>query len=389
MASNQISPAEELVRLTRLADEAQSLSVVVNAQHEMRSAIRRAVVLQHWSQLESAQRELAASQSPAARFGENLYHVLETPELSASEPFGRLHGLVLAIPVALTCKAGTLVSLPRPLASAFRESLQGRFPGNVAMRLANRVVPQLAAHAMGARSLYEMIRDLAAGAGGTDAQSEAAFRPYGRSLGQHYLFALALAPHLEDLAHYGDLQTDPGLVKWSGAQTEAITSNFAERGWPLLARVSTPMRLRQMRASPLLLSDVRELDGLLDHFATRQGRPIAALGADLAMRGGEEPGVWIGVSERRSGTPLARAFYRLAPLHAEAGAYRVAVRLASAGVQLAAADEALARTVERAVALVKDAPSAEAQPGPDSTRSQRPARKLFGARFSRPPRHMH
>jgi hypothetical protein len=144
-----------------------------------------------------------------------------------------------------------------------------------------------------------------------------------------------------------------------------------------------------MRASPLLLSDVRELDGLLDHFATRQGRPITALGVALAMRGGEEAGVWIGVSDRRSGAALARAFYRLAPLHAEAGAYRVAVRLASAGVQLAAADEALARTVERAVALVKDAPSAEAQPGPDSTRSRRLARKLFGARFSRPPRHMH
>jgi hypothetical protein len=393
MASNEISPAEELVRLTRLADEAQSLSVVVNAQHEMRSAIRRAVVLQHWSQLESAQRELAASQSLASRFGENLHHVLETPELSAGEPFGRLHGLVLAIPVALTCKAGTLALLPRPLASTFRESLQDRFPGNVAMRLANRVVPQLAAHAMGARALYEMIRELASGAGGPaappDAQAEAAFRPYGRSLGQHYLFALALAPHHEDLAHYGDLQSDPGLVKWSAAQTEAITSNFAERGWPLLARVSTPMRLRHMRASPLLLSDVRELDGLLDHFATRQGRPITALGVALAMRGGEEAGVWIGVSDRRSGAALARAFYRLAPLHAEAGAYRVAVRLASAGVQLAAADEAVARTVERAIALVKDAPSAEAQPGPDSTQTRRLARKLFGARFSRPPRHMH
>jgi hypothetical protein len=116
-------------------------------------------------------------------------------------------------------------------------------------------------------------------------------------------------------------------------------------------------------SSPLLLSDVRELDGLLDHVASRQGCPVTALGADLAMQGGEEPGVRIDIRERRSGKPLARGFYRLAPLGAEAGAYRVAVRLASAGVQLAAADETLARMVERAVTLTKEAPSSDAKSG--------------------------
>ena len=260
MSSNEISPSEELVRLTRLAHEAQGLSVLVHAQYELRSAMRRAFLLQQWSDLESVQHELAGSAPLAARFSENLHHVLETPELSASEPFGRLHGLVLAIPVAITCKAGMLASLPHPLGSAFRESLQERFPGNVAMRLVNRLVPQLVAHGMEARSLYEMIRELASGGSGPAAQPESqpatAFRPHGRSQGQHYLFALALAPHHEDLAHYGDLQTDPGLIKWSAAQTEAITSNFAERGWPLLMRVATPQRLGEMLSSPLLLSDV-------------------------------------------------------------------------------------------------------------------------------------
>jgi hypothetical protein len=391
MSSNEVSPPEELVGLTRLADEAQDLSVLVHAQYELRSAIRRALFMQQWTFLESVLHELAVSPPLTARFSENLHHVLETPELSAGEPFGRLHGLVLAIPVAITCKTGTLSSLPHPLGSAFRESLQERFPGNVAMRLVNRLVPQLVAHSMGARSLYEMIRELASGGGGSPAPSQpaAAFRPQGRSQGQHYLFALALAPQHEDLAHYGDLQVDPGLVKWSAAQTEAITSNFAERGWPLLVRVSTPRRLRQMLSSPLLLSDVRELDGLLDHFASRQGSPVAALGADLATQGGEEPGVRIDIRERSSGKSLARAFYRLASLGNEAGAYRVAVRLASAGVQLAAADEALARTVERAVALVKDAPPTEAKTAPDIPRSRRFGTRLFsGAGFHRSPRHL-
>lgn len=240
--------------------------------------------------------------------------------------------------------------------------------------------------------MYEMIKELALGGSGPAAQPESepatAFRLHGRSQGQHYLFALALAPHHEDLAHYGDLQTDPGLVKWSAAQTEAITSNFAERGWPLLVRVATPQRLGQMLSSPLLLSDVRELDGLLEHVASRQRCSVTALGADLAMRGGEAPGVMIDIRERRSGRPLARGFYRLAPFGAEAGAYRVAVRLASAGVQLAAADEALARLVERAVTLTKDAPPSEARTAPDIPKSRRFGTRLFTARFSRSPRHL-
>jgi len=392
MSSNEISPSEELVRLTRHAHEAQGLSILVHAQYELRNAMRRALLLQQWSDLENVQHELAGSAPLAARFSENLHHVLERPELSAGEPFGRLHGLVLAIPIAITCKAGTLTSLPHSLESAFRESLQERFPGNAAMRLVNRLVPQLVAHSMGARSLYEMIKELALGGSGPAAQPESepatAFRLHGRSQGQHYLFALALAPHHEDLAHYGDLQTDPGLVKWSAAQTEAITSNFAERGWPLLVRVATPQRLGQMLSSPLLLSDVRELDGLLEHVASRQRCSVTALGADLAMRGGEAPGVMIDIRERRSGRPLARGFYRLAPFGAEAGAYRVAVRLASAGVQLAAADEALARLVERAVTLTKDAPPSEARTAPDIPKSRRFGTRLFTARFSRSPRHL-
>ena len=356
--------------------------MLVYAQHELRSAIRRALLLQHWSDLEAVRQELADSPLLAARFGESLHHVLETPELSAGEPVGRLHGLVLAVPVAITCKAGTLAALPHPLGAAFRQSLQERFPGKVAMRVVNRLVPQLVAHSMSARSLYELIKELASGESGPAAEAATAFRPHGRSQGQHYLFALALAPYHEDVAHYGDLQTDPGLLKWSASQTEAITSNFAERGWPLLVRVATPWRLGQMLSSPLLLSDVRELDGLLDDVASRQGCPVTALGADLAMRGGEAPGVWIDVRERPSGKSLARAFYRLPPLGAEAGAYRVAVRLASAGVQIAATDEALGRLVERAITLTKEPSPSEAKTAPESAKSRRIGRKLFGARVS-------
>ena len=367
--------------------------MLVRAQHDLRSAIRRAVGLQHWSLLESVEHELAGSPPLAARFVENLHHVLESPELSAGEPFGRLQGLVLAIPVTITCKAGTLSSLPHPLGGAFRESLQARFPGSTAIRIVNRLVPQVVAHDMGARSLYEMIRELASGGRGAVPLPEVppvtAFQPHGRSQGQHYLFALALAPQHEDLALHGELQSDPGLVKWAAAQTEAISSDFAERGWPLLMRVSTPRRLRQMLSSPLLLNDVREVDSVLDHLASRRGSPVAMLRADLAMRGGEEPGVEIGICERRSGTPLARAFYRLTALGAEAGAYRVAVRMASAGVQLAAADEALARVVERAVTLTKDALPAEVETAPETPRRRRLGARLFGARFSRSPRPLH
>lgn len=393
MASNESPSPEELTRLLQLAHESPSLSVLVRAQYEVRSAIRRAVVLRQWSLLETVERDLAGSPLLAARFTESLHYVLETPELSAGEPFGRLHGLVLAIPVAITCKSGTLSSLPHPLGSAFRESLQARFPGNtVAIRFVNRLVPQLVAHDMGPRSLYEMIRELASGGRGAAPLPESppatGFQPHGRSQGQHYLFALALVPQQEDLAHYGDLQNDPGLVKWSAAQTEAITSNFAERGWPLLVRVSPPRRLRQMLSSALLLSDVRELDGLLEHFASRLNSPVTALKAELAMRGGEEPGVRIDIRERRSGNFLARALYRLASLGAEAGAYRVAVRLASAGAQLGAADEALARVVERAVTLTKDAQPSEVTTA-GTPKPRRLGTRLFRAGFSRPPRQVH
>ena len=51
-----------------------------------------------------------------------------------------------------------------------------------------------------------------------------------------------------------------------------------------------------MLSSPLLLNDVREVDSVLDHLASRRGSPVAMLRADLAMRGGEEPGVEIGIA---------------------------------------------------------------------------------------------
>jgi hypothetical protein len=143
-----------------------------------------------------------------------------------------------------------------------------------------------------------------------------------------------------------------------------------------------------MLASPLSLGDVRELDGLLEHFASRLNSPVNALRADLAMRGGEEPGVRIDICERRSGNFLARAFYRLASLGAEAGAYRVAVRLASAGAQLGAADDALARVVERAVTLTKDA-QPDVKTAPDAPKPRRLGTRLFRSGFSRPPRQMH
>ena len=260
MSSNEISPSEELVRLTRLAHEAQGLSILVHAQYELRNEMRRALLLQQWSDLESVERELVDSAPLAGRFSENLHHVLERPELSAGEPFGRLHGLVLAIPVAITCKVGTLASLPQPLESAFRESLQERFPGNAAMRLVNRLVPQLVAHGMEARSLYEMIRELASGgerSGGTTRIGTGDRVPPARPQpGSALSVCFGACAASRGPRPVRDLQTDPGLVKWSAAQTEAITSNFAERGWPLLVRVATPQRLGQMLSSPLLLSDV-------------------------------------------------------------------------------------------------------------------------------------
>jgi hypothetical protein len=386
MTSNVVVSPEELVRLTRLVDEAGGLGVLVRTQYELRSAVRRALVSQQWPELERVQRQLADSPALAARFNDNLYHELETPELSGGEPFGRLHGLVLAIPVALTCKAGTLASLPLSLETAFRETLQTRFPGTTSIRLVNRLVPQLAAHSMGARAFYELIRELAAGGRANPEQQGATeFHLEGRGHGQHYLFALALTPRHEDIALHGELDADLALVKWATAQTESLTSACAERGWPVLLRVSAPRRLRQMLASPLSLSEVWEVDNLLGHVASRLGRPVTALKAELGMRGKDGPGVEIQVRERVAETLLARAFYRLPPLGADAGAYRVAVRLASAGVELAAVDDSLARIVERAVTLMKEAPSPEAET-PDRPKSRRFGTQLFRARFSRPPR---
>jgi hypothetical protein len=398
MSSHDISPADELVQLTRLASEARGLCALVSIQYQLRAALRRVLVLRQWPHLEEAHRELKDSPSLAARFYESLHCVLETPELGAREPGAarearepgaRWHGLVLAIPVALTSRAGTLVSLPHPLALALRESLQERLPRGTGIRLANRPLPQFVAHTMGTRSLYELIAELASGEHGAAAapgsQPASAFVPHGRSLGQHYLFALAVTTRPEQFALEipGGLQTEPGLVKWAGTQTEKITSDFAERGWPLLMRVSAPRRLREMLSSPPVLSDVRELDGLLDHVASKHGVPVTMLKADLALSDGEEAGLRIAISDRRVGTPLAHGLYRLAALGAEAGAYRVAVRLASAGVELVAADENLRRAVQRAIALTDSpAPSETATPG-ESPTSGPSGTKAFRSRFSR------
>ena len=369
MSSHEIAGTEELVRLTCLASEARGLNQLVSTQHELRSVLRRALVSRQWPQLEEARRELAGSPSLAARFDENLWSVLETPELGAQGPGARWHGLVLAIPVSLTARSGTLVSLPPQSARTLRSTLQERFPPDTGIRLVNRPVPQLVAHTMSAQSLYELIEELASGERGGPAATETdtgVFAPDGRSLGQHYLFALALTPRLEQvgLELPGDLQNNPGLIKWAAAQTERITSDFAERGWQLLMRVSPPQRLRDMLSSPPVLGDVRELDGLLEHAAARHGTPVAMLRADLAPPRGGEAGLRVAISDRRDGKPLARALYRLAALGAEAGAYRVAVRLASAGVELAAADENLDGAVQRAIALTSaPEPPAPALPG--------------------------
>jgi hypothetical protein len=241
--------------------------------------------------------------------------------------------------------------------------------------------------------LYELIEELASGERGAGAvpgsQPTNAFVPHGRSLGQHYFFALAVTTHPEQFALEmpGDLQTEPGLVKWAGAQTERITSDFAELGWPLLMRVSTPRRLREVLSSPPVLTDVRELDGLLDHVASKLGVPVTMLRADLALRDGEEAGLRIAISDRRVGTPLAHALYRLAALGPEAGAYRVAVRLASAGVELVAADEDLGRAVHRAIALTNAPAPSETVAPHGSPASHPPGTKTFRSRFSRSLRH--
>src|SRR5215470_14157002 len=292
--SPQDSAAEELVRLARVASQARGLPALVSAQHQLRATLRRALALRQWAQLDDVQRELASSPALAARFVESLHHVLETPELAAREPGARWHGLVLAIPVSIASRSGSVFALPEPLALVLRESLQARFPPGTGIRLVNRLVPQLVARSMPARSQYELVEELASGeraaAAAAGVPSTSGFVPHGGSLGQHYLFALALTAHPEQLAleMAGDLHAAPGLVRWAVAQTERMTSDFAERGWPLLIRVSAPQRLSEMLSSPLLLGDVRELDGLLNHVSSRHTTPLAMLRVDLALEQSEE-----------------------------------------------------------------------------------------------------
>jgi hypothetical protein len=394
MSSPESSVPADLVHFTRVAGTARDLSALVCAQYELRAGLRRALVSRQWAELDEAQHELAGSPVLAARFGENLHSVLETPELGAEESGARWHGLVLVIPILLTSRSGTLVSLPHSIVHALRDTLQDRFPTDAGIRLINRPVPQLVAHTMGTQSLYELIEELASGERGTAGapalQPEGGFEPRGRSLGLHYLFALALTTRLEQLGLElpGDLQADPGLVKWAADQSERVTSDFAERDWPLLMRVSPPRRLREMLSSPPVLGDVRELDGLLEHAAARRGTPVTMLKADLALTHGAEVGLRIVVSDRASGTPIVQALYRLAALGAEAGAYRVAVRLASAGVELVVADESLRATVRRAVTLTSAPVPSDAAATPLEAAVPNPlGLRTLRSRFTRPPRH--
>ncbi|HTO46375.1 MAG TPA: hypothetical protein VML91_01940 [Burkholderiales bacterium] len=369
MSAHEVTASAELVQFTRAVSAARGLNALVCTQHDLRAALGRSLVSRQWSQLDEAQRQMAGSPALAARFEESLRSVLEAPEFGAHESGARWRGLVLTIPVSLTARSGTLVSLPQEMAGTLRASLQQRFPADTAIRLVNRLVPQLVAHTMGVQSLYELIEELASGERGGPEAPEAdtgVFAPEGRSLGQHYFFALALTTRLEQvgLELPGELRNDPGLIRWAALQTERITSDFAERGWQLLMRVSPPQRLRDMLSSLPVLGDVRELDGLLEHAATRHGTPVAMLRADLAPPRGGDAGLRIAISDRRDGRPLARALYRLAALGAEAGAYRVAVRLASAGVELAAADESLNGAVRRAMTLTSaPVPPEPAMPG--------------------------
>ena len=186
----------------------------------------------------------------------------------------------------------------------------------------------------------------------------------------------------------GDLQADPGLVKWAADQSERITSDFAERGWPILMRVSAPRRLREMLSALPVLRDVRELDGLLEHAAARQGTAVTMLKADLALTHGAEIDLRIAVRDRATGTPIAHALYRLAALGAEAGTYRVAVRLASAGVELVVADESLRGAVQRAVTLTSAPVPPEAAATPLEPTVPHPlGLRMLRSRFTRPPRH--
>jgi hypothetical protein len=393
MSSPDLSPSEELVRLTRVASRACDLSTLVSAQHYMQAAMRRALALEQWAELDAARSELKSSPALAARFHESLHHVLERPEL-ASHGFGaHWHGLVLVIPVALTSREGSLVSVPDPMALVMRESLQARFPGGTGVRLVNNLTPQLVAHSMTTRSLYELVRKLASGEGASavDPGSRPAgdFVPYGRSLGLHYLFGLAFAARSEqlDLELPRDLRTEPAFARWAAAQTELINNDLAELGWQLLVRVHAPQRLREMLSLPPVLGDVREVDGFLDHVAAQHGIPIPMLRADISVGHVEETGLRIVVSDRKVGMPLADGFYRLGALGAEAGAYRVAVRLASAGVELAAADDALRRAVDRAVTLANAAPRAEPANSQEIPVLRPPGAKSLWSRFSRSTKH--
>jgi hypothetical protein len=393
MSSTEISATEDLVRLARLASEARGVHALVCAQHELRTALRRILASRQWSQLDEAQRAMTGWPSVAARFCENLHGVLETPELGAHERDERWHGLVLAIPVTLTARSGTLLALPASLAGTLRDSLQERFPPDTGIRLVNRPVPQLVAHTMGAQAFYELVEELASGERGVPAvagsQPQTAFVAHGRSLGQHYFFALALTTRPEQLGLElpGDLQTEPRLVKWAADQTERITSDFAERGWPLLMRVYPPRRLRDMLASPPMLGDVRELDGLLEHAAVRLGAGVTALRVDLALARGAEPCLRITVGGRTPGTPLVQALYRLAALGAEAGTYRVAVRLASAGVEVAATDENLRGAVQRAITLTNAPAPSDPAVTPEPAMPHPLGLKTLRSRFARSPRH--
>jgi hypothetical protein len=141
-----------------------------------------------------------------------------------------------------------------------------------------------------------------------------------------------------------------------------------------------------MLSSPLLLGDVRELDGFLDHVASQRGTPVTMLRVDLALRHAEEVGLQIAISDRRVGTPLAQGLYRIGALGPEAGAYRVAVRLASAGVELATGDENLVRAVQRAIALTNELEPSETPPR-DGPTAHPAGRKTFRSRFARSARH--
>jgi hypothetical protein len=253
-------------------------------------------------------------------------------------------------------------------------------------------MPQLAAHGMNAQATYQLFEELASGERTEQADagysSDRTFVASGGSFGRHYFFALALTkrPEQLNLELPGDLQTEPRLVKWAADQTEKLTSDFAERGWPLVMRIFPPRRLRDMLASMPLFSDVRELDGLLEDTAARLDAPITALRAELALARGSEAGIRITLSDRSDRTALSRALYRIGAAGADAGAYRVAVRLASAGVELAAADEHLQATARRALMLTNPPVPPEPASAADKATSHLPRFKSLRDSFSRTPR---